>query len=457
MFQSINLLRLLWSVLALLLLSSNHPLQAQHALKYKPAPVDNPLKGVVPYSDPKADRFPHSMEFSYIKFSDLVVGPDQYDWQPLEQLLQAVGSRGNQTVFRVYLEYPGHENVIPQFLIDGELKIVRWKDKDVTASKFVETPDYENAELRKSLQQFIIALGKKYDGDPRIGYITAGLLGVWGEWHNYPHDELWASKETQDLVLDAYESAFKKTPILLRYPAGDENQLYVSNRQRKFGYHDDSFAFATVDTGKAADDWFFGSLLKKADAMGKWKTQPIGGEIRPEVWGCCFDLDSCTPKGQGFGRCRDQTHVTWLMDSGLFENKASKKRLNNAKAQVRKMGYEFFVQDATTEVLDGKLKLKLSVKNTGMAPFYHDGWTIHCLMIDSRDDGGVKPIDTGLELNGILPNETKVLEVTLKANPWNPDSKILIGVPNPMPGGKPLRFANAKQDTDREGWLSIKN
>jgi len=30
------------------------------------SPVDNPLKGLVPYANPKPGRFPHSMEFTYI-------------------------------------------------------------------------------------------------------------------------------------------------------------------------------------------------------------------------------------------------------------------------------------------------------------------------------------------------------------------------------------------------------
>ncbi len=58
-----------------------------------------------------------------------------------------------------------------------------------------------------------------------------------------------------------------------------------------FGYHDDSFAWATLETGRKEDDWFFQPALRQAgpEALTKWKSQPIGGEIRPEVWGCVFD------------------------------------------------------------------------------------------------------------------------------------------------------------------------
>ena len=62
------------------------------------------------------------------------------------------------------------------------------------------------------LTRFIAELGKRYDGDARIGFITAGLLGTWGEWHTYPRTELMADKSVQNEVLQAYSSAFKKTP-----------------------------------------------------------------------------------------------------------------------------------------------------------------------------------------------------------------------------------------------------
>jgi len=424
----------------------------QYTLEYQAAPIDNPLKGLVPYADPEQDRFPHSLEFSYVSFSDLVVGPKKYDWQPLEDLLDDVKSRGNQTVFRVYLEYPGQKGGVPKFLIENGLKIHRWRNEEEATEGekgIVETPDYEDPALRRTLQQFIAALGEKYDGDPRIGYITAGLLGMWGEWHNYPKEELWASKKTQKEVLDAFEMAFDRTPILLRYPADEDHYEQAANHQRDFGYHDDSFAYATLVTGKAEDDWFFQNLLIDAGTAEKWKTQPMGGEIRPEVWGCCFDDDPCTPKSQSFARCRDAIHVSWLMESGLFENKADGDRLANAQREVRKMGYEFFLQSAEVKQRGENAKLKLEIKNTGIAPFYHSGWTIKLRTIDSQ---GLDWVETGLDLTRILPGEVKSLECNVTRDL---SGKFLIGIPNPMQGGKPLRFANVGQDQDQPGWLTI--
>ena len=52
-----------------------------------PSPADNPLKGLVTYSHMAGETFPHSMEFEYMPLSELMVGAESFDWQPLETLL----------------------------------------------------------------------------------------------------------------------------------------------------------------------------------------------------------------------------------------------------------------------------------------------------------------------------------------------------------------------------------
>jgi hypothetical protein len=40
--------------------------------------------------------------------------------------------------------------------------------------------------------------------------------------------------------------------------------------------------------------------------------------------------------------------------------------------------------------------------------------------------------------------------------PFGTDTAVVaVRVVNPMPNGKPLRFANADQDRDAAGWLSV--
>ena len=117
-------------------------------LAFAPAPVANPLKGLVPYAGASAasgvDAFPHSMEFSYVALAALVVAERRYDWGKLEALLDKIASRHHQAVLRIYLAYPNQASGVPAYLgMDG-------------------FPDYESPKLRACLRDFIAAFGGKY-------------------------------------------------------------------------------------------------------------------------------------------------------------------------------------------------------------------------------------------------------------------------------------------------------
>ncbi len=436
--------RAIWLLLVLATFSvsrADSPATERHQLVYAPAPADNPLKGLVPYvASDAVDRFPHSMRFHYFSLRELMTGPDQFDWAPVEKILSITQKNGCQLTFRVMLEYPGKSDCLPDFLSRQGVKITAWDTGD-TGPGIAHTPDYRDPRLLATLEAFIAALGERYDGDPRIGYITAGLLGLWGEWHTHPRSELFAPKAVQKRILTSYTTAFPTTPILLRYPAGNADPLYAENSNLPFGYHDDSFDWATLETGREDDQWFFMTLLRNAGATDQWKTQPIAGEIRPDLWHTSF-TPTPHPKAQGFRDCVQTTHVTWLMDSGLFEKRfaLSPARKSAAIAEVQRMGYEFHISEWSET--DGQLAI--TVENRGVAPIYHD-WPVE--LVTGAE--GQQEVVANFSLAGLLPGQQRIWRTASPAG----SQGFTLRVPNPMPGGKPLRFANREQQAD--GWLPL--
>jgi hypothetical protein len=432
----------------------------RYLLEYAPGPADNPLKGLVPYAVSGADSFPHSMEFNYFPLSALVTGYNQYDWTRLEKLLNEAAVRGHQAVFRVYLEWPGRTGSIPPFLIKDGLKVYKFEDFSFVPTKVNETPDYTDRKLREVLMRFIAALGRRYDGDPRVGFITAGLLGGWGEWHGMaPRFDLFADKDLQVAVMDAYEAAFPTTRVLVRYPeGGDGTQQLAPNVKRKFGYHDDSFAWGTLDSSKPGQSWFYMTALKVAgpEALDKWKTQPIGGEIRPEAWGTVFDANPSRKEIQDFRDCVEATHVTWLMDSGMFGQKSDADRINRAEEDARRMGYDFYVSAVTVApAKDGKLPVKVEILNRGVAPFYYD-WPVEFGLIGA--DGQItKTWSSAGKITGLLPGDDPRIwdEAFDVSGVAAGNYKLAMRVPNSLPNGSPIRFANKTQDSDVRGWLTL--
>ena len=256
--------------------------------------------------------------------------------------------------------------------------------------------------------------------------------------------------------MDAYQSAFRVTPILLRYPANDKTWGKASNADRPFGYHDDSFAWATLDTGKKGDDWFYMPALKQAgvNALEKWKKHPIGGEIRPEAWGKVFDKDPSDNRIQNFRKCVEQTHASWLMDSGMFNKKPNKERLARAEEEVRRMGYEFYVSEVNLVQRSNKLHIQMKIQNRGVAPFYYD-WKLEYGLIE-KGELQKRFVSTGdvtnIPADGAIQIWNDVIDL---AELPQSNYTLAIRIPNALPKGQPVRFANATQDRDLDGWMSL--
>lgn len=415
-------------------------------LNYRPGPADNPLKGFLPYAGTYT-TFPHSMEWGYLSLRSLMPGATNFDWTPLDNLLTGIAQRGHQAVFRIYLDYPSKPTGIPQYLLDAGLKTHTYTDYG--NANISLSPDYENPLLRQALTNFIAALGARYDGDPRVGFITVGLLGFWGEWHTYPYDWWFASVTVQNEVLSAYEAAFSHTRLLVRKPAGS------SPGARRLGYHDDSFAYETLDP----PNWMFLGLLKAAAETNKWRTQPIGGEVRPEVQLCMWDANQtpCVPGGQEYNTCVDRTHASWMLNHGAFAPGFSGAEKELALAGARRLGYELYVSraDLSAATETDPLSVALQIRNCGVAPFYYD-WPVLIRALDHN--GSARPTwTTKWKLPSLLPADTNTTWSVTVAEPALPAGTytLLLGVPNPLANSVPLRFANDTQDADLAGWLTL--
>src|SRR5207248_7628576 len=196
---------------------------------------------------------------------------------------------------------------IPEFRAKSGVavrKVLQWNSP---------SPDYDDPRTIRALTSFAKALGAKYAGDPRIGFVTAGLVGLWGEWHLWPSDNLSPKDPAVKQYIDALEAAFDKTQIEIRY--ADLAGGYPV--KKNIGFHDDSFFWkenakgVTLPQSMGGWDWSFLEKALKSGGENRWASQSIGGEVRPEIQSGLFrggpNVDD--PKD-----CVEMTHVTWLID-----------------------------------------------------------------------------------------------------------------------------------------------
>jgi len=422
--------------------ASSTPTATTYSLKTVSAPVDNPLKGFVPFAGDYTahTEMPHSMEFTYVPLSAVQTGYTTFDWSSLETQLDTIAARGHQAVLRFYLDYPDTSYGMPSFLSGVAKHSYTDYSNGVDATSYC--PDYTDADLKTALGDFIAALGARYDGDQRIAFLQVGLLGFWGEWHTYPHTDWTPSAGLMEYVLDAFQAGFSNTVLLMREP-----KTGVTVDRPRLGFHDDSFCYNTL----GSETWYFWPQLQAAGLSAAWRTRPIGGELRPELQTCIWDAASCAPSGQDFATSVSTTHASWMINQGFFATMSADQRAS-ALVGARSLGYELYVDQAVLQPVQagGSLSLTIHVQNLGVAPFYYP-WTVKVGVLDAT--GTLHPWDTAWDLRTVIDSAQTWSHTVASPGLSAGTYRLVVGVPGP--NGTFLRFANATQDQDLSGWLTV--
>src|SRR5271155_4990408 len=87
-------------------------LECQAQQSFSPVPLTSrithvqPMTGIVYWTTSERNRSDAiQLEYSYMKYSDVVVRRGEYDWSVMDRLLDAVAARGHQAIVRFYFVY----------------------------------------------------------------------------------------------------------------------------------------------------------------------------------------------------------------------------------------------------------------------------------------------------------------------------------------------------------------
>jgi hypothetical protein len=273
------------------------------------AAISNPLKGLVGGArwapPPLLNTVPLSMEWYNLGLDEIMVGDNKFNWTILDGLLEGSASRKMHAVFSVFIHWPGRPLRLPPHLTDIQLY-------DTSSGK---SPNYGDPRVLKALEQYIVALGARYDGDKRIAAIHVGLLGFWGEGHTYPTQGL-VTDEAGANVAYWYKRAFNRTQVQARYPG--------ANAVDK-GLYDASLFYTTLDgmaNGGVSHSWYTWPQTVKAGQQNAWKKYMIAGETRPDLQGELFSnsYPAGTYNHQDVKLTIDTLHISWILHHGAFSN-----------------------------------------------------------------------------------------------------------------------------------------
>lgn len=331
--------------------------------KPRPVPLQGrmthvqPMTGIVMWEGSKnCDTDAIQLEYSYMRYGDVVKLRGEYDWTPVERKLSASAGRKHQAVLRFWDTYPGRPTSVPEYikaLPDYKETLAKSEGRDTGF------PDWSHPEYQRFFLEFYERFAAKYDRDPRLAFLETGF-GLWAEYHVYSGPETpgvtFPSQEFQALFFRHLARVLKETPWMIsqdahpatRSPFASQPDLLKLN----FGIFDDSFHLAW-GPGYNLEGWsFFG--------RDRYQRSPVGGEI-------LFPNQAREQKvAENWAREARNFGITFM----ICEQWPRWTTMERIREHGSACGYKFKV----TSFEAGRSESNVTVTNTGVAPVYYDAY-----------------------------------------------------------------------------------
>jgi len=250
------------------------------------------LYGMASWQDPKALAI-GALGYHRFAWSQIEPREGEYAWSVIDDALSGWSALGKTFAFGVMCanSHSGDPYVTPKWVFDAGAAC-RLIDMKTLANPYAGTPgvkavpEFNNPVFLAKLAAFLTALGKRYDGDPRIAFIDIRSYGNWGEGHMYPFGghELTVDEFRHHVQL--HLDAFKRTRLCISAEAKAHAAVYdwavaqgVAARRdgicgnsdgsevlRAFGHAPGVFEFYGTYTWMKEKGWWDGS--KSANGEG---------------------------------------------------------------------------------------------------------------------------------------------------------------------------------------------
>jgi hypothetical protein len=226
--------------------------------------VVNPMRGL--YTWHQQQLAPVASYDSYDRFtwSDLEPNQGVYDFSKIDAALSDARSRGGKFGFRVMALWDQHGSVVPQYVMTHTPNLGYWYDykeyghgtcDPVLGGGSCDTyvPDWNDPFFLGRVSSLLTALGRRYNSDPRLGFVDVGLYGDFGEWHMYgfpyvgPTGAKLITVANKDQIIDMHVNAFPNKFILMATSDYD-GLAYAMAKSPKIGWRRDSLGHADFDT-----------------------------------------------------------------------------------------------------------------------------------------------------------------------------------------------------------------
>ena len=402
--------------------------------------VLNPYIGWVTDARATDIRQPHTLVYASFSWRDIEKDKGNYDFSSFEERNHFAywASKDVRIIIRLYLDYPqdSPHRDIPDWLYD-ELGGAGVAYANSYGAGF--SPDYDAPLLLQYHERLINAIAARYDNDPAIAFVELGSLGHWGEWHTGENNGVqipFASQAACEAVAGHYAKYFRNKILLMRRPTR-------MAAEHNMGLFNDSFGdmFQTEDY---FINWFTHGYVDLQTGVQNppmrefWRKAPSGGEVANNPGEQYFTNENM----ERTLRQLKLSHTSWLGPSGPFYSTSSEVAVNLDVVQ-NSMGYKFYISRAALGKnlsLSGKRTLQITMKNSGIAPFYYR-WPVRLYIMDFNNS--IKYVQTAeYDIRTLMPNGSGVIRFSVPEEYQNNAFKAFVGIADPSTDKPAIHFAN---------------
>lgn len=337
-----------------------------------------------------------------------------YDFSAFDTGLAEAARTGGRFSFRVMALCPGcGGNLAPSYV-----------PKQANGA-----PDWNSEAFLAGYENLMKALGARYDRDPRLGVIDVGAYGMWGEW--YCDDSQCGVPLTDanaERLIRAASNAFPNKYFTLGFDL--KTAQMAARINPKIGMRFDCIGGPFDMTLKYLPE----------DIKNVWKRAPVIGEWCP--------IPGTTAE-RGVNHVKE-LHLSAL-SSGNFpvpygQLSAAEQSAYRRAYTLSGFRYSATTLDAPASVAAGRTAtVKLTIKNTGVAPTY-DSWRTSVHLLDSSGRSvatAAFPIDLKSLAEGSQTTAAAVAVPTTLRGTY----RIAISANDTAGYLKPLTFANPGRDS----------
>jgi hypothetical protein len=377
---------------------------------------------------------PSTVHYARWGWGELEQQPGKLNTDFLDKVLSETREAGQQLAFRVMCcssskGRPYHPHWIKE--VGGRELICDYEGQGP-----LPIPDLDDPIVLSRHLDFIKRLGARYDGHADIDHVDLGSVGWWGEWHlSGSKNCKLTSLDARNQIVDAYLSAFQKTPLLMLIGGGESLKRAT---QKGAGWRADCLG----DMGGFSRNWShmrqgYPHWLREAGIAETWKTAPV-------AWESCWDMRKWVSEGWPL---RYIFNYALAMHGSQLNNKSAPLPTGgDVRAEterfLRRLGYRFVLKELKhpADVKAGKaFEATMQWQNAGSAPCYRPYRLAYRL---KGSDGTEKVIVGRATVDRWMPGTVDVLtEDFLKSPPDLPLGDVVnvvdaIAVPQDLPAGK---------------------